>query len=411
MALSRQRRDDGFKPRRVIGTRLRAGVALIGRCGNAWSVVLLACAATASAAQAGVWSRESVPGKGALFGISCPSRNACTAVGDVGVVSRRALAAGWNGIRWSIEQVPLPRGTTGSSIAAVSCPSGNACTAVGEFQTGHKQQHAFTLAEHWNGSRWAIMSTPTPQGLREGGFTGVSCTRADRCSATALYLNGAGNSEPIIERWNGRRWSIQPVAKLVGPHGATGQVLLFGMSCPAITACTAVGQGSPAAEQVLTAAERWDGRHWSLQTTPNPIGTLGSEFKAVSCPSARACWAVGGSTMPSSSPSSPPTDVPLVEDWNGNRWSIQRIPNPTLPGGSDLEGVSCRSTRACVAVGAGPSGLATVAEAWNGRRWSIQRTPSLPGESSGFFGVSCSAASTCTAVGTTDGSPLAERYS
>jgi hypothetical protein len=395
----------------MIGTRLRAGVALIVRCGKAWSVVLLACTATASAAQAAVWSRESVPGKGALFGISCPSRNACTAVGDVGVLSQRALAAGWNGIRWSIEHVSVPRGGTGSSLAAVSCPSGNACTAVGEFETGPKQQHAFTLAEHWNGSRWAIMSTPTPRGLRDGAFTGVSCTRAGTCSATALYLNGAGNSESIIERWNGTRWSIQPIAKLVGPHGATGQVLLFGMSCPAITVCTAVGQGSPAVDQLLTVAERWDGRHWSLQGTPNPIGMLGSEFKAVSCPSAQACWAVGGSTMPSSSPSSPPTEVPLVEEWNGNRWSIHRVPTPTLPGGSDLEGVSCRSILACVAVGAGPSGLATVAEGWNGHRWSIQPTPSLPGASNGLFAVSCSSATTCTAVGTTDESPLAERYS
>jgi hypothetical protein len=170
MAPRRQRHDEGSKPRRVIGTRLRVGVALIVRCGKAGSVVLLACAATASAAQAGVWSRESVPGKGELFGISCPSRNECTAVGDVGFVSRRALAAGWNGIRWSIEQVPVPRGATGGSLAAVSCPSGNACTAVGEFQTGPKQQHAFTLAEHWNGSRWAIMSTPTPGRRLHRGF-------------------------------------------------------------------------------------------------------------------------------------------------------------------------------------------------------------------------------------------------
>jgi hypothetical protein len=254
------------------------------------------------------------------------------------------------------------------------------------------------------------MSTPTPRGLRDGAFTGVSCTRAGTCSATALYLNGAGNTESIIERWNGTRWSIQPIAKLAGPRGTTGQVILFGTSCPAVTFCTAVGQGSPVVSRVLTVAERWDGAHWSIQRTPSPSGRLGSEFKAVSCPSATACWAVGGSTVPSSSPSSPPSDVPLVEHWNGSRWSTQRVPNPTVPGGSDLEGVSCQSTVACVAVGASPSGLGTVAERWNGRRWSILSTPRLPGASNGLFAVSCSSATACIAVGTTDGSPLAERY-
>jgi hypothetical protein len=51
----------------------------------------------------------------------------------------------------------------------------------------------------------------------------------------------------------------------------------------------------------------------------------------------------------------------------------------TLPLDGQLEGVSCASPRACMAVGTrivSPTVQATLAEHWNGRGWSVQATPS-----------------------------------
>jgi hypothetical protein len=45
----------------------------------------------------------------------------------------------------------------------------------------------------------------------------------------------------------------------------------------------------------VTLAERWNGRRWSIERTPNPAGAKASELEAVSCAPATTCTAVGHS--------------------------------------------------------------------------------------------------------------------
>lgn len=88
--------------------------------------------------------------------------------------------------------------------------------------------------------------------------------------------------------------------------------------------------------------------------------------------------------------------------WAGTgSWTVQSTPNHGRP--SDLNGVSCRSGAACVAVGgtqpslgSGPAGR-TLTELWNGQSWS--QSNSTYGS---LAGVSCWAANGCMAVGATD---------
>ncbi len=85
-----------------------------------------------------------------------------------------------------------------------------------------------------------------------------------------------------------------------------------------------------------------------------------------------------------------------------------------LVAGALLRGVSCSAASACTAVGsvigASPSASHTLALRWNGSAWSAQRTPSEAGNS--FAGVSCSSATSCVAVGHGSGpsQALAERW-
>src|SRR5262245_4245001 len=84
---------------------------------------------------------------------------------------------------------------------------------------------------------------------------------------------------------------------------------------------------------------------WKVESTPNPVGAGISFLSSVACSSPQACTAVGGATQSLSTP-----DRMLAERWNGVRWQLQSI--PTAAGTSDdLYGVSCPSARACVAVG------------------------------------------------------------
>jgi hypothetical protein len=268
------------------------------------------------------------------------------------------------------------------------------------------------VAERWTGSRWVLEPTPNPGRYHDLSFDGVSCTSTRACTAVATFLDRAGNSGSLAERWNGRRWTIQPLAKPTARHRKTGRVFITGVSCASATACTAVGIGFlPRAANSISVAEHWNGSRWTLQRTPNPNDTAGSQFNGVSCTSPAACTAVGGSTIPSGSPSSPPTQAPLAERSSAAGWSLEMTPDSAAASGSSLNAVSCSAAGVCIAVGTTPTGIAPVAERWNGRRWSSARTPHLRGASNGLIGVSCAARSACTAVGTSNGRALVERLS
>jgi hypothetical protein len=111
----------------------------------------------------------------------------------------------------------------------------------------------------------------------------------------------------------------------------------------------------------------------------------------VSCTSASSCIAVGASNPFT------PNAVTLAERWNGTQWTIQAIPNPSQGGGT-LNGVSCTSASSCTAVGASNAG--TLAERWNGIRWRIQATPSPAGaQFAALNTVACPSSADCTAAG------------
>jgi hypothetical protein len=125
----------------------------------------------------------------------------------------------------------------------------------------------------------------------------------------------------------------------------------------------------------------------------------------VACPSARSCIAVGQITGSSG------IVAGLAERWNGRTWTTQTVPNPlNAISGSVLYGISCSSATSCTAVGqeypsvnfgGGPKPTEPVAEHWNGSAWTVQTTPILSGsDSSGALqAVSCVSATSCTAVG------------
>ena len=336
----------------------------------------------------------SSPGGTVLAGVSCPSRSACIAAGRrQDGLSILTLAEAWNGTSWRIQDTPNPAGTFGSVLRDVSCASASACTAVGSYDQGPFGPRA-PLAEAWNGSRWSIQDTPSPAGAVDSGLGPVSCTSASACIAVGGYST-SGHAVLFAERWDGARWTVQAMPS---PSPGTSFAVLSGLSCTSTTACTAVGGYDNSAHTLLAFAEVWDGTSWTLQATPSPAGALYSFLRSVSCTSAGACIAVGDQATITSA------NAPLAERWDGTHWSIQVTPSLSV-NPAQLYGVSCSSADACTAVGyhvdnqgvAGP-----LAEAWNGTSWSIQAMPNPSGAHGMFLnGVSCSSPNACTTVGST----------
>lgn len=217
-----------------------------------------------------------------LFGVSCPSRRLCIAVGNYPSLApageRVPWVEQWNGKRWSSQAAPTPAGATHSGLVAVSCASATACTAVGQVDFGS------ALVERWNGKHWSIQDAPSPAGATHSELDAVSCPSAATCTAVGYVTIGLRSAAPLAERWNGTRWTIQRTPN-------PGDAALEGVSCAARTSCTAVGHDNAFGQVAPVAlAERWNGNNWSIQPTPNPQFAL---LAAVSCPSPTACIAVG----------------------------------------------------------------------------------------------------------------------
>jgi hypothetical protein len=183
-------------------------------------------------------------------------------------------------------------------------------------------------------------------------------------------------------------WSVVP-----SPDQGSVMDRLASVSCASPKSCMAVGywdKASPTNEP-QTLAEVWSGSTWSLTPSPNE-GKYGDVLNGVFCRESTSCIAVGDSVSYSSSSEDFKT---LVESWNGTSWSV--IPSPNHFN-SSLYGVSCVSATRCVAVGGHGKKIEPLAELWNGTSWSISSAPNPKG--GGNLGaVSCFRSNDCIAVG------------
>jgi hypothetical protein len=327
------------------------------------------------------WSRQHTPnpagaGGSSFAAVSCTSATACTAAGSWNPSHGRVqftLAERWNGRAWAVTPTRNPAGPAFSSLSGLSCVSARVCTAVGS-SIGRRVQVSVTLAEGWNGTRWATERTANKAEVVYTTLAGVSCLSASACIAV-----GTAAGTPLSEVWNGTAWAIRLPPRTGGA--------LSGVSCMSATACVAVGTSLGKA-----LAERWNGTRWAVLPARTPSTAATSTLAGVSCVSASACMAVGKFINHANRTSA------LAERWNGTGWTRLRVPRPPAPAPSSLSAVSCTSARACVA--AGTAAARASADRWNGTTWASAGALTPPdADSSSLAGVSCTSATACTAVG------------
>jgi hypothetical protein len=341
-----------------------------------------------------------------LWGASCTTSSACTAVGQYeaipGTSGSVPLAERWNGSEWNIQETPDLGEPKEAVLYGAACSSATSCIAVG-FNESSSGTY-FSLSENWNGTEWKVNTTPEPVGTRNSLLKGVSCTSSTACTAVGWYENSSGVELPWAARWNGTAWSVQSV---LTPAGAKA-TYPYGVSCTAATACTMAGYYVNSSSVELPFAESWNGTEWSVETAPAPSGSTKTRVSGVSCTSATACTLVGDYTGSSG------IEVTLAERWSGTEWVVQTTPNPAEAKSSSLSGsVSCTTATTCTAVGVSLNGAGkyvTLAEHWNGTEWKTQSTPNdEKGEGWLSGGVSCASSTSCAAVGNT-GKTFAEIY-
>ncbi len=281
---------------------------------------------------------------------------------------------------------PDASGAQNNYLYANSCTSSSFCVAVGNRISGNVHQ---TLIEDWNGSTWSVAPSPDAGVSQDNYLFGVSCSSPSACTAVGNYTTGT-NFQTLVESWNGQVWSIVPSADV----NSNRDNYLTGVSCRTSAICTAVGAYNDGTD-TQTLVEQWNGIVWSIEASSNTSTTQDNYLEAVSCTTATACTVTGAVNTGTQTQT-------LIEQWNGTVWTIAT--SPAVPGnqGDNLYGVSCSDASACTAVGEYFDGThnRTLIEQWNGASWSLVASPNIGTTENNFLeSVSCTSASLCTAVG------------
>src|SRR2546421_164903 len=175
--------------------------------------------------------------------------------------SFQTLIEHWNGIKWSVVSNPNP-GSISNGLDGIGAVSASDIWAVGiSSNTSNSFQ---TLIEHWNGSTWSIVKSPSP------GSGVVSLSDVAVVSTNNVWAAGSSNtsSTTLIEHWNGTGWSV---VKSPNPGSVD---LLLGIAVVSTNNIWAVGQSLAQIGQGLI--EHWNGSTWSVVKSPNQLGSVNS---------------------------------------------------------------------------------------------------------------------------------------
>src|SRR6266550_2107815 len=86
---------------------------------------------------------------------------------------------------WTVVSSPNTSPTEHNFLQTVTCVSASDCWAAGNYFAGGAVTQ--TLIERWDGTSWAIVSSPNA-GVTQGNFLyGVTCVSASECWAVGYY--------------------------------------------------------------------------------------------------------------------------------------------------------------------------------------------------------------------------------
>ena len=276
-----------------------------------------------ASAQTGFAPSATPRGSGAFKQVAALSANDIWAVGN----GLGTLTEHWNGSRWSIVSSPSP-GLEYNDLNGVAAIAPNDTWAVGSYSNNPQIPDTNTLIEHWNGKQWSVIASPSP-GPYSNALSAVVAVSSNNVWAVGNSSSG-GTVLTLIEHWNGTQWSI------VSSPSPNNNAVLNGVAAISATNVWAVGHsfgsGFSGGGVQHTLTEQWNGSSWKVIASPSP-GSSFNSLNGVAAVSAGKIWAVG---FQQNSGGAPQT---LIEQWNGSTWSVQSSPNPGSSG-NFLRGVA-----------------------------------------------------------------------
>jgi hypothetical protein len=304
---------------------------------------------------------------------------------------KRTLIEHFDGNIWSIVASPNKPNDTVSQLYSVSAASANDVWAVGSSHDGTLPSR--TLIEHWDGTRWSVVLSPSPDN-QFNELRGVAALSVN--DAWAVGYRGGTKSETPIEtlilHWNGTNWN-----QVASPNLSGGANQLFGITVVSANDIWAVGA---AAGQSL--AMHWNGSAWSIVPVKGDSGLSTEKLTAVSATAANDVWAVGDGKGIFSNQT-----FATIRHWDGARWTqkVCRAASASNPpegyegGGPDayFTGVAARAANDVWAVGVRGSGPMILH--WDGQAWTTVTHPRAFPNAASLRSVTTSSGGSAWSVG------------
>src|SRR5229473_2962006 len=168
-----------------------------------------------STSSCGAWNIIPSPnpgqGNNALYGVAAISTRSVWAVGtsqNNGVGTPQTLIEHWNGTSWQVVSSPNP-GSQYNYLNGAIAVSGSNAWVVGTYQSSNSSSNLQTLTERWNGKKWSVVLSPSP-GSWNNSFSSVArVPGTNQLWAVGITSNSDyQNNLTLIEHWDGTSWSV-----------------------------------------------------------------------------------------------------------------------------------------------------------------------------------------------------------
>jgi hypothetical protein len=242
------------------------------------------------------------------------------------------MAAQWNGSGWNLFTPPSMPG--GSALYGVVALSPTDIWAVGSGSLTIGSQTARTLIEHYDGVTWSIVPSPDLSLTSSDQLRSVSAASAVDVWAVGDSVDGTTH-KTLTEHWNGVSWSIA-----ASPNVGPGDNMLTAVGALPNSTAWAVGRWTDGAGVSETTTLRWDGASWTVVQSPTFDAGIASSLLSVAAISPDNIWAAGYFENTNPVIFHPYYLHPLVEHWDGQRWSVIPSPDGVPPIPNDLGGIS-----------------------------------------------------------------------
>ena len=167
----------------------------------------------------------------------------------------QTLSEHWNGTKWSLVKSPNS-GSSNNTFYSVAILSATDVWAVGYKLSNGVQQ---TLSEHWNGTKWSIIKSSNVGSGENELFVGVTAIAANDVWAMGWYVNNIGVQQTLTEHWNGTKWSL-----VSSPNVGSSNNIFYGGVAVSTNDVWAVGYSTNSSGVLLTLTEQWNGTKWSV---------------------------------------------------------------------------------------------------------------------------------------------------